>query len=315
MPKKTKAQPPREVTRRRLARWQREKRRRRITSAIGVLVIAAVIAVIVYGTYDTVIAPPQQWLSSVNGTRITAADYVKALRLNPYVTSPEAPLLMLEEDELVRQGAAELDIEVTYDEVTEEIKGMLFGNDTVSEEEFQQRYQEWLDTLQLSDAELREIVGTGLLQDKLEEHLKGQVPEVGEPVPQVHVLAIVVANETAAQRAMDRLDAGEDFASLAAEYGDGDLGWLPRGIKSLDFDQVAFALEPSNISEPFSINGRYYIIKVLEEGERALDEATMKKLEANALDRWLEEQREEKVERNPDIDLNAIYQWALGEIS
>ena len=310
MAKKAKASLPREVTRRRLARWQREKRRRRITAAIGVLVIAVVIGIIIYGTYATVIAPPRQWLSTVNGTVITAADYSRALRLNPHVSSPEAPLLTLEDNELVRQGAAEVGLPpVTDDEVTQRIKDMLFPEEEEIDEE---AYHQFLDALGLSDSEFRQAVTAEVLRDKLEDHLKQQVPESAE---QVHVQAILVANETAAQVVMDRLDAGEDFASLAEEYGDGDLGWLPRGIMGEEFDEAAFSIEVGNVSQPFSTTEGYYIIKVLEKEHRALTEEVREQLEANAFNRWLEEQREEKVERNSDLDLNAIYEWALEQIS
>lgn len=318
MARKTKAPPPREITRRRLARWQRERRRRRVTVTIAGLVVAAVIAVIVYGIYATVIAPPGRLLSTVNDTSITAADYVKALRLNPYVGSPEEPLLALENNELVRQEAAELNIEVTDDEITEEIKSWLFPEDEeVSEEEFQERYQQLLDTLQLSDSEFRETFEVELLRGKLEDYLKELVAEVGEDVPQVHVQAILVTTEEQAQGVIDRLDGGEDFATIAEEYGqgDGDLGWLPQGIMSLEFDRVAFELEPDTVSEPFSTTEGYYIIKVSGKEDRALDEATRVQLEASAFNYWLEEQREEKVTRNPNIDLEEIYQWALDQIS
>jgi len=316
MAEKTKAPPPREVTKRRLARWQRERRRRRIIVTIGAVVIAVVIGIIIFGIYTTVIAPPRQLLSTVNGTSITAADYREALRLYPYLGSPEAPLSMLENNELVRQGAVALNIEVTQDEINQEIQDSLSTEgETLTAEEFQRRYQELLNNLQLSDSEFREIVETELLVGKLDQYLRDQVPEVGEVVLQVHVQAILVTTEEEAAEVIERLDDGEDFASLAEEYGGGDPGWMPKGIMSLDFDRVAFALEPGTVSEPFSLDGGYYIIKVIEKGDKALDEATREQLEANAFPRWLEVQREEKVERNPDLDIEAIYEWALEQIS
>jgi len=307
MARKGKAPPRREVTRRRLARWQRERRRRRVTTAIGVLVIAVVIGIIIYGVYVTVIAPPRQLLSTVNGTSITAADYREALRLYPYLGSPEVPLLILEENELVRQGAEANHIGVTDDEIDQRIRENLEAMDApLSEEEFEELYQELV-----ADSAFRESVEVELLRGKLEDYLKEQVPD---PAEQVNVQAIVVANETAAQVVVDRLD-GEDFASVAEEYGDGDLGWLPRGIMSLDFDEVAFSIEIGNVSQPFSTAEGYYIIKVLEKEDRALDEDVKGLLETIAFSRWLEEQREEKVNRKIDEeDLERIYMWALEQI-
>ncbi len=307
MARKGKAPPRREVTRRRLARWQRERRRRRITTTIGVLVIAVVIGIIIYGVYVTVIAPPRQLLSTVNGTSITAADYREALRLYPYLGSPEAPLLILEENELVRQGAGAYHISVTDDEIDQRIRETLEAMDApLSEEEFEELYQQLV-----ADSAFRESVKVELLRGKLDDYLKEQVPD---PAEQVNVQAIVVANETAAQVVVDRLH-GEDFASVAEEYGDGDLGWLPRGIMSLDFDEVAFSIEIGNVSQPFSTAEGYYIIKVLEKEDRALDEDVKGLLETIAFSRWIEEQREEKVNRKVDEeDLERIYMWALEQI-
>ncbi len=154
------------------------------------------------------------------------------------------------------------------------------------------------------------------LQERLDESLRAQVPEVGALVPQVYVQAILVDSEEDAAVVMEGLDAGEAFASLAEEYGDGDLGWLPRGIMSPEFDEVAFSTPVGKVSEPFSTAEGYYIIKVLEQAERALDEDVREQLEANAFDYWLEAQREEKVERQVDAEeLEEIYEWALKQIS
>ena len=113
MAKRNRALLPREVTRRRLARWQREKRRRRITITVGALVVAVIIALIVGGYYVTSVAPQRVWITKV-GTEgaykfFRSSDYVEALRLinlgiyKPSGDKSEAPLVVLETAELVRQ--------------------------------------------------------------------------------------------------------------------------------------------------------------------------------------------------------------------
>jgi len=313
MARKGKAPPRHEVTKRRLARWQRERRRRRITIALGMLVVAIVIVIIGYGMYATVIAPSSQLLSTVNGTAITAADYREALRLYPYLGSPEAPLLMLEGNELVRQGAGAYGIIVTDDEVTQEIR-LLFeeGGEPLSDTVFQERYQQMLSSIGISAERFRWFIAADLLQEKLDQYLRDQVPEVGALVPQVHVQTILVDTEEDAAAVVGKLDEGEDFPSLAEGYKDGDLGWLPRGIMSPDFDAVAFSTAIGERSEPFSTAEGYYIIKVVEGEDRALDEDVKGQLEANAFSYWLEEETGEKVERKVgEEDLEKIYQWAI----
>jgi parvulin-like peptidyl-prolyl isomerase len=294
--------------------------------AVGAAVIAIVLAIVGFGYYATTVAPARELLSTVGGTPIRAADYLTVVRVLALSESPqsgpEVPLGMLEDYELMRQGGKELDepIEVTDDEVTELIKSTFFPEDQeVSEEDLNELYRRLSSDYGVSKEDLRWFFEFQLLQGKLDEYLRGQVPEVGVLVPQAHVQAILVASEEVAQEVIQRLDGGEDFAAIAEEYeqGDGDLGWLPRGIVSPEFDTVAFdpALELHTVSDPFQDSDGYWVIKVLEREERALDEARRGQLEANAFDYWLEAERDEKVDRKVDDEgLVRVYQWAMGQI-
>ena len=326
MAKKRKAPPSREITtRRRLARWQQERRRRRFIVVLGALVIAVVIGIIAVGAYRYWIAMPREVLSTVHGTiatvKFTRSDYLDMLRAYPQ-GSPATPLLMLEHHELMRQWAEEFGFGVTDDDITEEIKSILFPEDEeVTEEEFEERYQQELALQGISDEHYRWFVGYDLLQGRLDEYLREQVPE---EMLQLHVQGILVATEEVAQTVLERLEGGEDFASLAAEEfnldpvskeNGGDLGWFPEGLRGEVFDDVAFNLELDEVSQPFAPDGGYYIIKVLEREEnRALDEATREQLKARAFSDWLAAEREEKVKRKANLDLDKVYEWAIGRL-
>jgi len=329
MAKKVKAPPKREITKRRLARWQWERRRRRIIIAAGTLVITLVLAIIGYGVYATIIAPAGERVTTVGDRVFSKADYADALHLcqlgfcPPSGDEREDPILFLENTEIIRLGAAAANISVTEDEVTQAIRISLEeeGGEPLTDEEFEGRYQELLSNIGLSDEEFQEIMATQLLQTKLSESFVAQIPQSAE---QVHLQAITVATEEEAQVVMGNLSEGEDFASLAEQYGDGDLGWLPRGIMSQEFDEFAFSSNIGNVSEPFFTNDGYYIIKVLDKEDRELGEAVREQLAVNDFSDWLEEEIEEKVERNPKYDrenpgymknLEELYEWALDQIS
>lgn len=319
--------PKREVTKRRLARWQRERRRRRIAILVGALVIAVVVAIIGYGYYATRIAPPRQLLSTVNGTSIRASDYVTALRFysapqdSASQIEPEMLLSTLESNELIRQGAAAFGISVSDEEVEQQIRDFLETPDEPqSEEELAELYQQILDYLGVSDTEFREAVAVDLLRSKVDSYLREQVPE---EALQVHVLGILVATEEEAQDVVARLEAGEPFAIVAQDVSvdpvsrpkGGDLGWIPEGLKGRDFDDVAFTLEPLTLSQPFSTQQGYWVIEVLEKEEREIDQDVRDQLKAVAFSNWLAEQREEKVERKVDAnELEEVHEWALGQI-
>ncbi len=69
-----------------------------------------------------------------------------------------------------------------------------------------------------------------------------------------------------------RLDAGEDFASLAGQNSDdpgskangGELPWVSRGDTVPAFEQAAFALSPGETSEIVETPFGYHIIKLAE---------------------------------------------------
>ncbi|MBU0597225.1 peptidylprolyl isomerase [Patescibacteria group bacterium] len=75
-----------------------------------------------------------------------------------------------------------------------------------------------------------------------------------------------------AQEVLDRIKDGEDFATLALEFGSdgtkdvgGDLGWFGRGMMVPEFEDAAFALEAGQLGEEL-VETRYgfHIIKVDE---------------------------------------------------
>jgi len=315
MAKKEKATPRHEVTKRRLARWQKERRRRRIIITAGTLVIALVLAIIGYGFYATSIAPGKELVTTVGGRDFHTDDYVRTLRLYPpsedSVDPARETLEALEDIEILWQGASGIR------DMIEEEKG-----EPLTDAEFEEIYQQLLSSIELSEEEYREGVKTGLIQDKLSDHFLGQVPQSDE---QVHVEAILGVTEEEAAEVMGNLSEGEDFASIAARSGGGNLGWLPRGIMGEEFDDVAFDpdLELDTV-KPFDIDEAWYIIRVLErEEDRAIAEVTRDQLAAIAFSSWLEDERESNVVRswkydpeNPEyvVNLANLYQWARDEI-
>ncbi len=70
----------------------------------------------------------------------------------------------------------------------------------------------------------------------------------------------------------ERLAAGEDFATLAAEVSDdpgsaragGDLGWVERGMMVPAFEEALFALEEGTVSEPVRTEFGWHLIRVDE---------------------------------------------------
>ena len=75
-----------------------------------------------------------------------------------------------------------------------------------------------------------------------------------------------------AEEILGKIDAGEDFAVLAAEFSDdtgsaadgGELGWAGRGVFVPEFEDAMFALEVDQISEPVQTQFGVHLIQVQE---------------------------------------------------
>jgi len=183
----------------------------------------------------------------------------------------------------------------------------------MTEGEFLERYNAMLDTLRkeagLSEADYRRIIEADLLYDKLQDLFASQVPTSEE---QVHARHILVEAEEEAQTVLARLEAGEDFVSLAKELSTdestredgGDLGWFPRGMMVPEFEEAAFALQPGETSDIVQTSFGYHIILVEErDPDRELEPSFLEQRRALALSEWLEEQRQsEAVERHWSSD-------------
>jgi parvulin-like peptidyl-prolyl isomerase len=138
------------------------------------------------------------------------------------------------------------------------------------------------------------LTGTGMTQEVFAERVQiawwrqqleqEAIDAVPTSSPQVRAQHILVSNEDDAALALERLEAGENFAELAAEMSldpgskenGGDLGWFPKGVMTPTFELAAFELEPGQISKPIQSPFGFHIILVLEKADDV-------PVEANAL--------------------------------
>lgn len=140
------------------------------------------------------------------------------------------------------------------------------------------------------------IIEPKVLEKKLNDAMADGTPRTAE---QVHARHILVDTQDDAQKVIDRLNAGEDFAAVAAEVSKdnsnkdqgGDLGWFPRGQMVKEFDTIAFSLPINDLSRPVKTQFGYHVIQVLEKGDRELTDEQYATAKKGALDRWLEAQR------------------------
>ncbi|HEY49250.1 MAG TPA: hypothetical protein G4O13_04310 [Dehalococcoidia bacterium] len=262
-------------------RWKRDKSISLYLWIIIPIIIALAVGLVGYWGYTSHVSAWNQTVVKINDTDLNMSYYVKMLRFYSYVSRilvtdaslPEQVMVAIIENELIKQEAEELNIEVTADEITAVINASLLteqeaeGNVTLSQSELSNRYQSRLDQSGLSNDEYRDFVNTVIRGEKIQIYLKDTtVPSASE---QVYLHLIVLADEETAGNVTRLLEQGRDFGNLSAEYSvieslreeRGDMGWIPKGVYT-ELDDVIFSLEVGNISEPFQSGQGYYIAKV-----------------------------------------------------
>lgn len=218
----------------------------------------------------------------------------------------------------------------------------------VSLEAYQNELKNYLERVKtaadIGEADLRALLEVDLLREKLYEAVGKDVPTTEEQVHARHILVRIIeagptptplpegqptptpdpaATPTPAPRddaqalariieVQQKLGAGEDFATVAAEYSDdtysvpegGDLGWFGRGQMVPEFEEVTFSLEPGQISGPIKTQYGYHIVQVLEKDPaRPLDEFTLQQKRYLAFTEWLNNLRNTAaIERNWTLD-------------
>jgi foldase protein PrsA len=256
------------------------------------------------------IEPVEGVLATVNGQEINWADYEPELRQALYGVTQQygvdwnqaenIAMLGTFEDQvlqtvvsrtLIRQLAAEEGIEISQADLqarVEEEQASILGSGQFSS------WDEFTEQTGIGGEYFARLVEDAELIDRLSE---AYGPD--REVEQVHARHILVEDEETGQEVLDRLEAGEDWAALAAEYSQdtsnkdnaGDLDWFPRGMMVAPFEEAAFSLEPGETSELVQTDFGYHIIQVLEKGMRELDEQTYNSMVQQAFQQWLEEQQ------------------------
>jgi parvulin-like peptidyl-prolyl isomerase len=184
------------------------------------------------------------------------------------------------------QKAAELDIEVSdedVDERLEQIKEQYFGGD-------EEKYAEQLEQQGLSDEQVRRDIRAQLIQEKLFEEVTEDVEVTDEEVAEHYeknkeqygqpesreVRHILVETQQQANRIRQQLDGGGNFEALAKEHskdpGSAEQGGkltVSRGQTVPEFDKAAFELDRNALSQPIKTQYGFHIIQPLSEVQPA----------------------------------------------
>ena len=271
--KQKKATPKRAPSKHQLSKWQRQTKIRRIVTIAAAVFLAGILSWVGYEYYEDYKSDPsREVVIEVNGVPFTMEYYVNML--DAYTASMNYTTIynysgyvanMVTDEiikaELLKQGAENLDIEVTPEEIDAKLEEYELPDEMV----------------------YRDIISSELLQEKLEEYFDSQLPDTME---QAHVQVMLAESEEVADEVITEIKADGNFTALVEEFScnssiEGDLGWLPEELmpNTLIAD-AAFNLTMGEISQPIydasvTKSVGYWLIEVTDAQNETINASVM----------------------------------------
>jgi hypothetical protein len=236
--KKTTEKPQRQMTRRQLSQYQRQKRRQRFIFIGGIAVVAIIVVLIFVGWLtgeylplkETVISVGDNYHYSLGYYVDTIKFYAKNMGSGDIESVANTVVNQIENNAILFIGGNQLGITVDEDEVKEDLK--TYG-------------------IEVNDASI-DLLKAQILGEKIkEDYFAEQVPVSDN---QVDFDAMLLDSKSQVAEVTERLQSSENFSVLAEEYSahtitksfQGEFGWHPR--------EVAKMLVGSSIPLEFAFN-------------------------------------------------------------
>lgn len=295
---------------------------------LGVIGVVAGLGALIY----LALFPPAEPAYTIDGEEVSRAEFAETVEdfAPDLVEAAEEPTEASDEqrarvallmtgvivEDILQEAADEAGVDVDDAAIDEEL-------DTILQEGFQGDQAAFDATVEesgLTDAGIRQQVRTTLLINALAEATtdaevsEEQVQQIYEAqfaLPQVsHIL---VETEEAAQEAIDRIEAGEEFADVAMEVSidgsaanGGQLGPLVPGQFVAEFEEAAQETEPGEITGPVETQFGFHVITVddpppLEEVRDQIEQGLREQSLNTAVQTVLQE-LEDEVEITVDAD-------------
>jgi parvulin-like peptidyl-prolyl isomerase len=236
---------------------------------------------------------PPPSVAVVDGEYITVAEFQAEVERYKLVqtslglsfTDEDAKTAVL--DELIAQfllakAARDSNFTLTDEELQSRIDA-LGGTDTLSA---------WQSARGYDDASFRVALKRSIEAAWMRDKIIADTPTV---VEQIHLRQILTYNEGDANYALQQLQSGTEFDTLAALYDPitlGELGWVPPGyLLDPKADEAVFALQAGATSGIVLTDAGFHIFKALERGDHALTPDALLTVQQQALQAWVAKQR------------------------
>ena len=252
-----------------------------LNSQLLLVVIAVLLVAVVVLGIMMMQQPSQassQVVATVNGEEIMEDELFEAL----YAQGGKDALDQLITRRLILQEGKEAGITVSEEDLDAEIQSIIDESFQGSEEAFRQalEYYGISEESFRDDAYLNMIVRQLALEqiNPSDDDVRAYFEEhryLFDQAEEIEARHILVESEELINEIAAMLAAGDDFAALAAVHSldqsnkdsGGNLGFFSRGMMVEEFEEVAFALEIGEISDPVQTSFGYHLIEVLDRKE------------------------------------------------
>ena len=254
---------------------------------------------------------PTAWPTSgvaaiVNGQEISMATYQAQLQaaIKSYGQQPGADPQSADSQVALRQQVLEWLIDQTLIDQAAEREGIVVSDEQVTaaferiRSENPDGFAEWLAENGFTEETFCAQTRSDLLGVAMRELV---TRDVGGEVEQIRLRQIVVGSEAEAQDLLAQIRNGSaTFEALARAHSideasrdnGGDLGFVPREMLPESVAQVAFAMQPGEISAPVQSRFGWHLVQVVErDPARQVPPEMLATMRQEVFMRWLERER------------------------
>lgn len=285
-----------------------EQQARYLLIGLTALVIIAAIAFILFGYYYSVVKPRNRTVLQVDDTKVSYSDMKRRMKYELFSSIqfqqnpgslPEATMNnLVNELTLVQRARPDLGITTTPEEIDKKLRARVGAADDADQPTFATRLKSALETSGLKESEFRRLVEAEVLEEKVRDKLKAEIPAA---VPQAKVAVIISDDQAKAQAAADRVKAGEDWATVAKEVSiapdvqstGGIRDFAPQGSFPAIYDDYSFSAPVGQVSEPLDDNGIFYVVRVDAREDRPLEQVQTTPYVSRKYAEWLASTQEQ----------------------
>jgi parvulin-like peptidyl-prolyl isomerase len=232
--KNSSEKPQREVTKRQLSHWQRESRLQKIVVTAGICLIAAILIVVSVGYYLGKYKPYHTTVLKVGDTSYSMDYFIDMLTTLGDSQEYAFYYSYFGKAQAVQYLAGSALTQIEQAQIISEAAASLNPAVVVSDDEV----KKYIDENKLTSSDVQfDRVRYMLVLDKLQTDYFDK--QIG-PMEQRALLAMFLESQSQVDEVKAKLDKGEKFGDLAAQYSHeavtvekkGDFGWLPKGVLS-----------------------------------------------------------------------------------